>query len=70
MGTIDQHTAGIAQTVINNVVTQISTGMKFEETTECRSAHSRDISYLRQTDLLSIMLIDESPDFLYTTAVT
>ena len=69
MSTIDEHTAGIPQALVDNILAEVSACMEFEETAESRRTHASDIGYLPQTDFILIMLFDEILHLLNPTAV-
>ena len=70
MSTVYQHSTGIAQTQFDNIVTEVTTRMQFEETTESARAHTGKTSNIGETDFVAIMGIDIVLDFQYPTAVT
>ena len=69
MGAVDQHAAGKAQSVVDDILAEVAPGMQFEETAEGRGAHACDIGYLREAYILAVMLVDEALDFLDAAAV-
>lgn len=58
MGAIYQHPTGIAQSHINDIITEVTTRMQFEETTECTGAHPCQTGDISQTDLVLVILVD------------
>ena len=66
---VDKHTAGISQSHIDDILTEVAPRMEFEETAESRRTHACDISQLRQADLIAIVLVDEILHLLHPAAV-
>ena len=66
---IDELTAGIAQTEVDDVVAEVTPRVELEEAAKSRRAHASDIGYLRQADFVAVVFVNEGPNFLHTTAV-
>ena len=58
MGAVDQHPTGIAKTQVNDIVTEITSCMQFEEPAEGTGTHSGKTGYIRKTYLILIILVD------------
>ena len=67
--TIDELAAGIAQTEVDDVVAEVTPRMELEEAAEGRSTHASDICYLRQADLVAVVLVNVGSHLLHTAAV-
>lgn len=70
LGCVYQHPAGIAETDVNDIVTEVTSCAQLEEAAECRGAHPCDIRQYGKTYLIRIVLVDIVLDFQYTTRVT
>ena len=66
---INKHPTGIPQSKVNDILTEISPCMEFKETTKGRWTHTSDISHLRQTNLITIILVDEILHLLHSAAI-
>ena len=69
MGTVDQHSRCIPQTMVDDILTKVTARVEFEESTVSRGAHAGNVGYLSETDILFIMLIDVVTHFLHPTTV-
>ena len=58
MGAVDQHPTGVAKTQVNDIVTEITSCMQFEEPAEGTGTHSGKTGYIRKTYLILIILVD------------
>ena len=57
-GCIHQHSGGIAQAEVNDILRDISARMELEESAEGTRAHTRQRGEIRQTEFIHIVLRD------------
>ena len=57
-GCIHQHSGGIAQTEVDNILRDVSARMELEESAEGTRAHTRQRGEIRQTEFIHIVLRD------------
>ena len=69
VGTVNEQSAGMTQTQVDDIVAEVTTGVEFEEPAEGRVAHTGDVGNGRETDLFAEMGIDVTFHLLNTSAV-
>ena len=66
---VDQLSAGVAQTEVDDVLAEVAARMELEEATERRGAHAGDVSQLGEADLVAVMSVDEGLHLVDAAAV-
>ena len=52
---VDEQSAGIAQSHLDDVLAEVAARMKLEEAAERRGAHAGDVSQLGEADLIAVV---------------
>ena len=66
---VDQLSAGMSQTEVDNVLAEVTARVELEEAAERRGAHAGDVGQLGEANLVAVMGVDEGLHLVNAAAV-
>ena len=66
---VNQLSAGMAQTKVDDVLAEVATRMELEEAAERRGTHAGDVGQLGKADLVAVVGVDEGLHLMHAAAV-